>query len=245
MLKMKRIPVYPIVTKIPENEEQQTVYTVSFDGDIVIDIAYFKNFFRNFAEWLMLKPDTETMSDSAYFSSLWYNFIRANKHNYENMYKSLYTEYNPINEFEVEEQRNKTVQTGDKTFTHKPDGNSDIVSTKYRTGIPGENNLSEETYVSTYTSGTKPYSRTEQKGTSETDQEITPLSGYDDTTKKSDDTVTETISKSGNDKYKISEIISSEIEMRKKYVLADIIMGDFINQYLFYSGGVYNDCDVI
>lgn len=226
--------------KLPENEEQETVFTVKFDEDVVIDVGYIKNFFRNFAEWYMLKADTETLSDNAYFSSLWYNFMRVNKTNYQKMYESLYATYNPLNEFEIEETHTKEVVTGLETFKHTPDGNSDFVKTTYNNSKDVSSLPTTKTFNATYTGGEKEYSKVENSGISETEQEVIALATYTDTKTKGNDKITDTISKNGNDKFKISEIVESEINMRQKYVLADIILGNFIHQYLFYSGGEFD-----
>ena len=145
-MKMKRIAVYPIIQTITSEDD---IFLITYERSetevfTVVDKDILKNYFLNFMDWYLLKPDTDTRTDREYFFSVWEQYIRSHESNFDMLFKALYSDYDPVDNYDIEEE-----------FTHRPDGKNDTIKTEFVNDTTNKPTTSRK--VATYASGGKNY----------------------------------------------------------------------------------------
>lgn len=237
---MKRIQVYPIMQTIQDSDTDfNIIYDLPTGESVdVVKPSYIAAYFSNFADWYLLKPDNDTRTDEEYLRYIWTEYCNMQTPNWNMLFKALFTTYNPIDNYDITEDNETTYETGDKTLEHKPDGVKDIATVKVESGS-GTKVPKTEHFVSTYNNAEKAFERTETAGETTTTTETEIKSSYTDTTTKENDTTTTTLHRHGNaGVMTTAEVIRQETMLRKSELAAEIVLGGFVDKYLFYSGGV-------
>lgn len=213
---MKRVKVFPIIQTITNNDTEFIVtYTRDDEEEFtIVDSDILKNYFINFIEWYLLKPDDDTRTDKEYFTAIWVNYLRARKNNFDMLFKALHSDYDPIDNYDIHED-----------FTHRPDGKNDTIKTEF-VNASGDDAPKTSRKVATYQSGEKNYEEIINSGKTTTTSTTTLKATYTDTTHKHGNAGVMTT----------SEVIRQEATMRKTELASEIVMGGFVNDYLFYSG---------
>ena len=214
-MKMKRIAVYPIIQTITSEDD---IFLITYERSetevfTVVDKDILKNYFLNFMDWYLLKPDTDTRTDREYFFSVWEQYIRSHESNFDMLFKALYSDYDPVDNYDIEEE-----------FTHRPDGKNDTIKTEFVNDTTNKPTTSRK--VATYASGEKNYETIENTGKTTTTSTTTLKATYTDTTHRHGNAGVMTT----------SEVIRQEANLRKTELASEIVMGGFVNDYLFYSG---------
>ena len=214
-MKMKRIAVYPIIQTITSEDN---IFLITYERNeneifTVVDKDILKNYFLNFMEWYLLKPDTDTRTDREYFFYVWEQYIRSHESNFDMLFKALYSDYDPVDNYDIHEE-----------FTHRPDGKNDTIKTEFVNDSTNKPTTSRK--VATYQSGEKDYETIENTGKTTTTSTTTLKATYTDTTHKHGNAGVMTT----------SEVIRQEAILRKTELASEIVMGGFVNDYLFYSG---------
>ena len=214
-MKMKRIAVYPIIQTITSEDDIFLITYERGENEIftVVDKDILKNYFLNFMDWYLLKPDTDPRTDREYFFSVWEQYIRSHESNFDMLFKALYSDYDPIDNYDIHEE-----------FTHRPDGKNDTIKTEFVNDTTNKPTTSRK--VATYASGEKDYETIENTGKTTTTSTTTLKATYTDTTHKHGNAGVMTT----------SEVIRQEANLRKTELASEIVMGGFVNDYLFYSG---------
>ncbi len=213
---MKRVKVFPIIQTITNNDTEFIVtYTRDDEEEFtIVDSDILKNYFINFIDWYLLKPDDDTRTDKEYFTAIWVNYLRARENNFDMLFKALYSDYDPIDNYDIHED-----------FTHRPDGKNDTIKTEF-VNASGNDAPKTSRKVATYQSGEKNYEEIINSGKTTTTSTTTLKATYTDTTHKHGNAGVMTT----------SEVIRQEAAMRKTELASEIVMGGFVNDYLFYSG---------
>lgn len=214
-MKMKRIAVYPIIQTITSEDD---IFLITYERSetevfTVVDKDILKNYFLNFMDWYLLKPDTDTRTDREYFFSVWEQYIRSHESNFDMLFKALYSDYDPVDNYDIQEE-----------FTHRPDGKNDTIKTEFVNDSTNKPTTSRK--VATYASGEKNYETIENTGKTTTTSTTTLKATYTDTTHRHGNAGVMTT----------SEVIRQEANLRKTELASEIVMGGFVNDYLFYSG---------
>ena len=214
-MKMKRIAVYPIIQTITSEDDIFLITYERGENEIftVVDKDILKNYFLNFMDWYLLKPDTDTRTDREYFFYVWEQYIRSHESNFDMLFKALYSDYDPVDNYDIKEE-----------FTHKPDGKNDTIKTEFVNDTTNKPTTSRK--VATYASGEKDYETIENTGKTTTTSTTTLKATYTDTTHRHGNAGVMTT----------SEVIKQEANLRKTELASEIVMGGFVNDYLFYSG---------
>lgn len=236
---MKRIQVYPIMQTIASSDPDFTiVYDLPTGESIdVVKPEYLGAYFLNFADWYLLKPDNDTRTDEEYLRYIWNEYCNIQSPNWSMLFKALFSSYDPLDNYDITETSNKTYTTGDKVFTHTPNGATDtaVVETEDDATTPPKTSH----YVATYASAEKPQEYTQTEGKTKTTTTTTIRSTYSDLTEKANDLESTTLRRHGNaGVMTTAEVIRQEAQLRKTELAAEIVMGGFVDKYLFYSGGV-------
>ena len=80
---MKRVKVFPIIQTITNNDTEFVLtYTRDDEEFTIVDSDILKNYFINFADWYLLKPDDDQRTDKQYFTDIWSNYLRAKENNF-------------------------------------------------------------------------------------------------------------------------------------------------------------------
>lgn len=213
---MKRVKVFPIIQTITNNDSEFIVTYTRDDEEMftIVDSDILKNYFINFADWYLLKPDDDPRTDKEYFTAIWVNYLRARENNFDMLFKALYSDYDPIDNYDIHED-----------FTHRPDGKNDTIKTEF-VNASGNDAPKTSRKVATYQSGEKNYEEITNSGKTTTTSTTTLKATYTDTTHRHGNAGVMTT----------SEVIKQEAEMRKTELASEIVMGGFVNDYLFYSG---------
>lgn len=214
-MKMKRISVYPIIQTITSEDD---IFLITYERNeneifTVVDKDILKNYFLNFMDWYLLKPDTDTRTDREYFFYVWEQYIRSHESNFDMLFKALYSDYDPVDNYDIQEE-----------FTHRPDGKNDTIKTEFVNDTTNKPTTSRK--VATYASGEKDYETIENTGKTTTTSTTTLKATYTDTTHRHGNAGVMTT----------SEVIRQEANLRKTELASEIVMGGFVNDYLFYSG---------
>ena len=214
-MKMKRIAVYPIIQTITSEDD---IFLITYERSeteifTVVDKDILKNYFLNFMDWYLLKPDTDPRTDREYFFSVWEQYIRSHESNFDMLFKALYSDYDPVDNYDIQEE-----------FTHRPDGKNDTIKTEFVNDSTNKPTTSRK--VATYQSGEKDYETIENTGKKTTTSTTTLKATYTDTTHRHGNAGVMTT----------SEVIRQEANLRKTELASEIVMGGFVNDYLFYSG---------
>lgn len=214
-MKMKRIAVYPIIQTITSEDD---IFLITYERSeteifTVVDKDILKNYFLNFMDWYLLKPDTDPRTDREYFFSVWEQYIRSHESNFDMLFKALYSDYDPVDNYDIQEE-----------FTHRPDGKNDTIKTEFVNDSTNKPTTSRK--VATYQSGEKDYETIENTGKTTTTSTTTLKATYTDTTHRHGNAGVMTT----------SEVIRQEANLRKTELASEIVMGGFVNDYLFYSG---------
>ena len=214
-MKMKRIAVYPIIQTITSEDDIFLITYERGENEIftVVDKDILKNYFLNFMDWYLLKPDTDPRTDREYFFSVWEQYIRSHESNFDMLFKALYSDYDPVDNYDIQEE-----------FTHRPDGKNDTIKTEFVNDTTNKPTTSRK--VATYASGEKDYETIENTGKTTTTSTTTLKATYTDTTHRHGNAGVMTT----------SEVIRQETNLRKTELASEIVMGGFVNDYLFYSG---------
>lgn len=234
---MKRIQVFPIMQTIANNDTDFTiVYDLPTGESIdVVKPEYLSAYFLNFADWYLLKPDNDTRTDEEYLRYIWNEYCNMQSQNWGMLFKALFSEYDPLDNYDITETENKTFTTGDKTFTHTPNGATDTAIVESENDAVNPPKTSH--YVATYASAEKPQEFTQTDGKTKTTTSTTVRSTYTDLTEKANDLENTTLRRHGNaGVMTTSEVIRQETLLRKTELAAEIVMGGFVDKYLFYSG---------
>lgn len=234
---MKRIQVYPIMQTIANNDTDFTiVYDLPTGESIdVVKPEYLSAYFLNFADWYLLKPDNDTRTDEEYLRYIWNEYCNMQSQNWGMLFKALFSEYDPLDNYDITETENKTFTTGDKTFTHTPNGATDTAIVESENDAVNPPKTSH--HVATYASAEKPQEYTKTEGKTKTTTSTTVRSTYTDMTEKANDLENSTLRRHGNaGVMTTSEVIRQEAMLRKSELAAEIVMGGFVDKYLFYSG---------
>lgn len=236
---MKRIQVYPILQTIASSDPDfNIVYDLPTGESVdVVKPEYLSAYFLNFADWYLLKPDNDERTDEEYLRYIWIEYCNMQSPNWNMLFKALFSEYDPLDNYDITETSNKTYTTGDKVFTHTPNGATDtaVVETADDTTTPPKTSH----YVATYASAEKPQEYTKTEGKTTTTTNTTIRSTYSDLTEKANDLESSTLHRHGNaGVMTTSEVIRQEALLRKSELAAEIVMGGFVDKYLFYSGGI-------
>lgn len=213
---MKRVKVFPIIQTIT-NSDSEFIVTYTRDDEVmftIVDSDILKNYFINFAGWYLLKPDDDPRTDKQYFTDIWSNYLRSRENNFDMLFKALYSDYDPIDNYDIHED-----------FTHTPDGKTDTITTDFE-NASGNDAPKTARKVATYQSGEKNYEEIINSGKTTTTSKTTLKATYTDTTHRHGNAGVMTT----------SEVIRQEAEMRKTELASEIVMGGFVNDYLFYSG---------
>lgn len=216
-MKMKRIAVYPIIQTITSEDDIFLITYERGENEIftVVDKDILKNYFLNFMDWYLLKPDTDPRTDREYFFSVWEQYIRSHESNFDMLFKALYSDYDPVDNYDIQEE-----------FTHRPDGKNDTIKTEFVNDTTNKPTTSRK--VATYAGGEKDYETIENTGKTTTTSTTTLKATYTDTTHRHGNAGVMTT----------SEVIRQEANLRKTELASEIVMGGFVNDYLFYSGGI-------
>ena len=233
---MKRIQVLPIVQAIPNNDQDFTiVYPRGTEIIEVVKPIYLAAYFSNFADWYILKPDNDERTDGEYFRYIWVQYCNMQSQNWGMLFKALFSNYDPIDNYDIHEDISETRSHGDKTFTHTPTGTD--TSTTTTTNGTGADLPTTESYVSTYNDGNKPHTKVTTSGEVTTSNSVTYAATYDDTTTIEDDTRDVSTHRHGNaGTMTTAEVIRQETELRKSQLAADIVLAGFVEKFMFYSG---------
>lgn len=237
---MKRLEILPLIAQIPNNDDTFTItYTRPDNTEIkVLEPNMMYSYFVNFAEWYLLKPESDNRTDYEYFVYMWQIYRDSRAENWKMLFKALFSQYDPIDNYDIHEDTTVTFETGDKTFEHTPDGVTDTATVTVESGT-GADLPTTSHYVSTYASAEKAFEKSTTAGKTTTTTETEIKSTYTDTTTKEDDTTTTTTHRHGNaGVMTTAEVIRQEAELRKKELAFDIVLGGFVDTMLFYSGGV-------
>lgn len=237
---MKRLEILPLIMQIPNNDDTFTVKYIREDLTevTVVEPRMLESYFVNFAEWYLLKPEADTRTDYEYFVYMWQTYRDSRAENWKMLFKALFSQYEPIDNYDIHEDTETTHTTGEKTFTHEPDGVKDSTTMTVESGT-GANVPTVENYAATYNNGEKAASKTTTTGKTTTTTETEIKSTYTDTTTKDDDTTTTSTHRHGNaGVMTTAEVIRQETELRKKELAFDIVLGGFVDSMLFYSGAV-------
>lgn len=235
---MKRIQILPIIQQIPSNDDTfKIVYVRPDQSEItVVSPSQLYGYFVNFADWYLLKPESDTRTDYEYFVYIWQVYRDSKAENWKMLFKALYSDYEPIDNYDIHESTTRTLETGDKTFEHAPDGVKDTATVTVENGT-GTNAPKTQHFVATYQSAEKAFEYTTNTGKTTTTTETEMKSTYTDTTTKEDDTETTTTHRHGNaGVMTTAEVIRQETELRKSELAFDIVLGGFVDSMLFYSG---------
>lgn len=213
---MKRVKVFPIIQTITNNDTEFIVtYTRDDEEEFtIVDSDILKNYFINFIDWYLLKPDDDPRTDKQYFTDIWSNYLRARENNFDMLFKALYSEYDPVDNYDIHEE-----------FTHRPDGKNDTIKTEF-VNASGNDAPKTSRKVATYQSGEKNYEEITNSGKTTTTSTTTLKATYTDTTHRHGNAGVMTT----------SEVIRQEATLRKTELASEIVMGGFVNDYLFYSG---------
>lgn len=215
-MEMKRITVYPIIQTITSEDNIFLITYERSESEIftIVDKDILKNYFLNFMDWYLLKPDTDTRTDREYFFYVWEQYIRSHESNFDMLFKALYSDYDPVDNYDIHEE-----------FTHTPDGKNDTITTEFENGT-GTEAPKTHRKVATYSSGEKDYEEISNTGKTTTTSTTTLKATYTDTTHRHGNAGVMTT----------SEVIRQEANLRKTELASEIVMGGFVNDYLFYSG---------
>lgn len=213
---MKRVKVFPIIQTITNNDTEFIVTYTRDDEEVftIVDSDILKSYFINFIDWYLLKPDDDPRTDKQYFTDIWSNYLRARESNFDMLFKALYSEYDPVDNYDIHEE-----------FTHRPDGKNDTIKTEF-VNASGNDAPKTSRKVATYQSGEKDYEEITNSGKTTTTSTTTLKATYTDTTHRHGNAGVMTT----------SEVIRQEATLRKTELASEIVMGGFVNDYLFYSG---------
>lgn len=212
---MKRVKVFPIIQTITNNDTDFIItYTREDNEFTIIDSDILKNYFVNFADWYLLKPDDDPRTDREYFIYVWRQYLRARESNFNMLFKALYADYDPIDNYDIHE-----------NFTHTPDGETDTITTEFENGT-GNDIPKTHRKVATYSNAEKDFEEVSNTGKTTTTSTTTLRATYTDTTHRHGNAGVMTT----------SEVIRQETTLRKTELASEIVMGGFVDAYLFYSG---------
>ena len=213
---MKRVQVYPIIQTITSEDDIFIITYERSENEIftVIDKDILKNYFVNFVDWYLLKPDDDPRTDREYFFYVWEQYIRARESNFDMLFKALYANYDPVDNYDIHEE-----------FTHTPDGEEDTITTEFSNGT-GTDAPKTHRKVATYSNAEKDYEEISNTGKTTTTSTTTFKATYTDTTHRHGNAGVMTT----------SEVIRQETLLRKNELASEIVMGGFVDAYLFYSG---------
>lgn len=215
-MNLKKVEVYPLVMTIPNNDRNFIVEYEDENGiRLVVSVDNMKSYFRNFYEWFLLKPDDDERTDYEFFLDTWNNYKQMHHDNWKMLFKALFAEYEPIDNYDIREE-----------FTHTPDGVVDTITTTLENS--GSDKPTAEHFVSTYNSGEKAFEKTITTGKTTTTQESEIKSTYTDESHKHGNAGVMTT----------AAVITQEANLRKTELAAEIVLGGFVNDYLLYFGGV-------
>ncbi len=215
-MKLKKVEVYPLIMTIPNDDRN---FIVEYEDEsgirLVVSVDNMKSYFRNFYEWFLLKPDDDERSDYDFLLDTWNNYKQMHFNNWKMLFKALFSDYNPVDNYDIQEE-----------FTHTPDGVKDTITTTLENSSTDK--PTAEHFVSTYNSGEKPYEKTVTTGKTTTTQESEIKSTYTDERHKHGNAGVMTT----------SQVITEEVLLRKTELAAEIVLAGFVNDYLMYFGGV-------
>lgn len=234
---MKRIPIYPIIQTIPNNDTDfHVVYNIEGGGTVeVVKPEYLTAYFSNFADWYLLKPENDTRTDEEYLRYIWVEYCNMSSQNWGMLFKALFSEYDPLDNYNIYEDNSRTNTHGNKSFTHTPNGGTDTSTTTVTNAAATA--PTTENYVATYESGEKAYSKSVSTGSTSTTTNVTLAATYTDSTTHGNDTTSETNHRHGNaGVMTTAEVIRQEAQLRKTELACDIVLAGFVEKYLFYSG---------
>lgn len=212
---MKRVKVFPIIQTITNNDTEFIMtYTRDDEEFTVIDSDILKSYFINFADWYLLKPDDDTRTDREYFIYVWQQYLRARESNFNMIFRALYANYDPLDNYDIHED-----------FTHTPDGANDTITTEFENGT-GNDTPKTHRKLATYNNAEKDFEEVSNTGKTTTTSTTTLRASYTDTTHRHGNAGVMTT----------SEVIRQETMLRKTELASEIVMGGFVDAYLFYSG---------
>lgn len=132
--------IYDILAQFPSTQDMPSLHIV-VDGVTLADSATVYGLWLRRAEWRYLQSKLQHYYDGTtqaeitggYIFAEWADFIARNGQNLKRMIDALYSEYNPIDNYNMVEQG----ATGTKQDSHRttPHGTIKIENTPYQTGI--------------------------------------------------------------------------------------------------------------
>ena len=143
---MKRVKVFPIIQTITNNDTE-FIITYTHDGEefTIIDSDILKNYFINFADWYLLKPEEDPRTDREYFIYVWQQYLRMRESNFNMLFRALYANYDPLDNYDIHED-----------FTHTPDGANDTITTEFENGT-GNDTPKTHRKLATYNNAEKDF----------------------------------------------------------------------------------------
>lgn len=132
--------IYDILAQFPSTQDMPSLHIV-VDGVTLADSATVYGLWLRRAEWRYLQSKLQHYYDGTtqeeiqggYIFAEWADFIARNGQNLKRMIDALYSEYNPIENYNMREQG----ATGTKQDSHRttPHGKIKVENTPYQTGI--------------------------------------------------------------------------------------------------------------
>lgn len=163
-----------------------------------------------------------------YIFTEWLNYVSRNGENLYRMFKALYAEYNPIDNYNMSETRETGVKQ-DKVTT-KPTGKTTVTVTPYATGInSGTGDGAKQGKSTTETTFENAQSETTYTNTQTIDVDGETHSGYHHATE-------EFLKRSGNIGVTTSaQMIGQELDLRVVDLLSDFVKR-FFDKYTYFVG---------
>ncbi len=132
--------IYDILSQFPSTQDMPSLHIV-VDGETLADSATVYGLWLRRAEWRYLQSKLQHYYDGTtqeeiiggYIFAEWSDFIARNGQNLKRMIDALFSEYNPIENYNMREQS----ATGTKQDSHRttPHGAITVENTPYQTGI--------------------------------------------------------------------------------------------------------------